>query len=268
VLRLTGVSKQFDNVVAVDNVSLEIPTGQMVGIIGRSGAGKSTLLRLVNRLVDPTAGSINFNGAEIATIKGRVLNQWRAKCAMVFQQFNLVPRLDVITNVLIGRMFYRSTLQAVFQLFTPEERTLAVMALQRLDMIKHGLQRADTLSGGQQQRVAIARALTQEPEILLADEPIASLDPRNATVVMGALRAINREDGITVICNLHTVDTARAYCDRIVGMVSGRIAFDGPPTALTGDVIRTVYGVDGEDEEFDINVTSTAIGIGSRGTAQ
>jgi phosphonate transport system ATP-binding protein len=259
VLKLTGVTKRFGDIVAVDDVSVEISSGQMVGIIGRSGAGKSTLLRLVNRLVDPTGGSIVFDGTEITGLKGRDLHEWRARCAMIFQQFNLVPRLDVITNVLIGRIYYRATLPAVFNMFPAADRALAVLALERLDMIGQALQRADTLSGGQQQRVAIARALSQEPGILLADEPIASLDPRNAVRVMDALRLINREDGITVICNLHTVDTARGYCDRIIGMVRGRIVFDGEPNALTMERIREIYGVDGEDEAFDVGVTSTGL---------
>jgi len=257
VLRLTNINKQFGNLTAVNDVSLQIPAGQMVGIIGRSGAGKSTLLRLINRLVDPTSGSITFDNTKVTSLKGRALNEWRAKCAMIFQQFNLVPRLDVITNVLIGRINYRSTLPVIFKMFTSTERALAVMALDRLDMIQQGLQRADTLSGGQQQRVAIARALTQEPRIVLADEPIASLDPRNATLVMDALRSINTEDGITVICNLHTVDTARMYCDRIIGMVTGRIVFDGPPAQLSTEKIREIYGVDGVDEDIDVTVTST-----------
>jgi len=257
VLRLISLQKRFGDVVAVNDVSLEIPIGQMVGIIGRSGAGKSTLLRLINRLVDPTSGSITFEGTEITSLKGRALHAWRAKCAMIFQQFNLVPRLDVITNVLIGRINHRPTLPAIFKMFTPAERTLAVMALDRLDMIQQGLQRSDTLSGGQQQRVAIARALTQEPGIVLADEPIASLDPRNAALVMDALRSINTEDGITVICNLHTVDTAKMYCDRIIGMVTGKMVFDGPPAELSIEKIREIYGVDGEDEDIDVTVTST-----------
>ena len=256
-LRLSHVNKKFGDLTAVNDVSLEIPDGQMVGIIGRSGAGKSTLLRLINRLVEPTSGSITFDGTEITILRGRALHEWRAKCSMIFQQFNLVPRLDVITNVLIGRINKRPTLAAIFKMFTPAERALAVMALDRLDMIQQGLQRADTLSGGQQQRVAIARALTQEPGIVLADEPIASLDPRNAALVMDALRSINTEDGITVICNLHTVDTARTYCDRIIGMVTGRIVFDGPPTELSTEKIREIYGVDGKGEDIDINVTST-----------
>ena len=259
-LRLIGVTKQFGNTVAVNDVSVEVPVGQMVGIIGRSGAGKSTLLRLINRLVEPTCGKVSFNGIETSALKGRALHAWRAKCAMIFQQFNLVPRLDVFTNVLIGRINYRPTLLAIFKMFTPEELALAVLALNRLDMIQQGLQRADTLSGGQQQRVAIARALAQEPDILLADEPIASLDPRNATLVMNALRSINTTDRITVICNLHTLDTARAYCDRILGMVSGRMVFDGKPAELSNQKIREIYGVDDGDDGFDANVTSTRLG--------
>jgi phosphonate transport system ATP-binding protein len=255
-LIIKNVSKKFSSVKAVDSVNLEIPRGQMVGIIGRSGAGKSTLLRLVNRLVEPSCGSITFCDTKVTALKGRGLHMWRAKCAMIFQQFNLIPRLDVITNVLIGRVNSRPTLPAIFKMFTPAERALALLALDRLDMTGQALQRADTLSGGQQQRVAIARALTQEPEILLADEPIASLDPRNAGRVMQALRTINKEDGITVICNLHTVDTARTYCDRIIGMVSGQIVFDDAPIQLSAEKIGQIYGVEGGDEDVDITITS------------
>ena len=166
-LKITKVTKKFGQIVAVDNVSLEIPTGQMLGIIGRSGAGKSTLLRLINRLGDPTSGAITYEGVDVTALKGRALYDWRAKCAMIFQQFNLVPRLDVITNVLIGRVNYRSTLPMIFKMFSPAERAFAICALDRLDVTDQALQRADTLSGGQQQRVAIARALTQEPADLL-----------------------------------------------------------------------------------------------------
>ena len=257
-LRISGVTKKFAQITAVDNVSLEIPTGQMLGIIGRSGAGKSTLLRLINRLGDPTSGAITYEDMDITALKGRPLYRWRAKCSMIFQQFNLVPRLDVITNVLIGRVNYRPTLPMIFKMFTPAERALAILALDRLDITSQALQRADTLSGGQQQRVAIARALTQEPKILLADEPIASLDPRNAALVMDALRSINDEDGITVICNLHTVGTARIYCDRIIGMVMGKIVFDGKPGELSPEKIREIYGADGEGEDIDIDIDITS----------
>ncbi len=259
-LEIRQLHKHFDSVRAVDDVTLDIPNGQMVGVIGRSGAGKSTMLRLINRLAEPTGGSIHFEGAEVSNLKSRELMAWRARCSMIFQQFNLVNRLDVITNVLLGRLNYHGFANSMLKRFTSAERALAIQALDRLDMAQTALQRADTLSGGQQQRVAIARALMQEPRILLADEPIASLDPRNASIVMDALRTINGEEGITVICNLHTLDTARAYCDRIFGMQAGRVVFDGSPQELSTDVAREIYGVDGLDESLSEGVTSTSIG--------
>lgn len=220
-LKLDGLSKHFGTTKAVDDVTLTIPDGQMVGIIGRSGAGKSTLLRMINRLADPTAGELQFDDLDVGRLKGRELLRWRSDCAMIFQQFNLVGRLDVLTNVLTGRLFEHGFHTSLIKSFTPAERAFAIRALDRLTMAHTAVQRADTLSGGQQQRVAIARALMQQPRILLADEPIASLDPLNAKVVMDALRTINQEDGITVICNLHTLDTARTYCDRVIGMAQG-----------------------------------------------
>jgi len=264
-LVLSALTKQFGDATAVDRISLAVPKGQMVGVIGRSGAGKSTLLRLLNRLADPTSGSIRSGAVEVDALKGRALIAWRARCAMIFQQFNLVNRLDVITNVLIGRLSYHGTMPALLQRFTAAERTLAIQALDRFDMADWALQRAETLSGGQQQRVAIARALVQEPDIILADEPIASLDPRSATQVMDALHAINREDGITVICNLHAVETAKAYCDRIIGMAAGRLVFDGVPGELTESKVREIYGIDAEHEEFRDN--ATAIDFGRRRAA-
>jgi len=264
-LTLRNLTKQFGDLKAVDDISLEIPTGQMVGIIGRSGAGKSTLLRMINRLGDSTSGDIIFREGDedidVNKLRGLELRRWRAHCAMIFQQFNLVPRLDVITNALMGRIGYNGTLRTLFKMFSPAERAFAIRALDRLDVSPQALQRADTLSGGQQQRVAIARALVQEPRLLLADEPISSLDPRNAGIVMDAIAKINREDGITVICNLHTLDTARAYCERIIGMKQGVIVYDGSPDGLTVPLLRDLYGVgeDDEDEEFSTAITSTAI---------
>ncbi len=266
-LKIKNLTKKFGELRAVDDFSIEIPAGQMVGIIGRSGAGKSTLLRMINRLGDATSGSIIFgegeNAIDVNALKGRPLREWRAHCAMIFQQFNLVPRLDVITNVLMGRINYSNTIKTLLKLFSPAERAFAIRALDRLDVSPQALQRADTLSGGQQQRVAIARALVQEPRLLLADEPISSLDPRNASIVMDALQKINREDGITVICNLHTLDTAKAYCERIIGMKLGRLVFDGPPKDLTVPLLRDLYGVgEGEeDEEFSTAITSTSIEV-------
>jgi phosphonate transport system ATP-binding protein len=221
----------------------------MVGIIGRSGAGKSTLLRMINRLTDATSGTIDCDGVDVLALRGRRVREWRAQCAMVFQQFNLVPRLSVMTNVLMGRISYHATLPTLLMMFSAEDRKLAIQALQRLDMVSHGLHRADELSGGQQQRVAIARALVQQPKILLADEPIASLDVRNANIVMESLRRINREDGITVMANLHLLETARQYCDRVIGMRKGAIVFDGTPGQLTAAVARDIYGTELGDSE-------------------
>lgn len=257
-LTLSGLGRSFGSTRAVDGVSLDIGPGEFVGIIGRSGAGKSTLLRLINRLVEPTDGRITFGGQEITALKGQALREWRRQCAMIFQQFNLIDRLDVLTNVLVGRLAAHGFASSMAMHFTDAERALAIRALDRLDLAPQALQRAGTLSGGQQQRVAIARALVQSPRILLADEPIASLDPGNATRVMDALRTINNEDGITVLVNLHTLDTARAYCDRIIGMRAGRVIFDGGAHQLTGDVVRDIYG--SEDlADFNESVTSTAI---------
>jgi len=255
-LELSGVTKKFGETVAVDNVSLRFEPGQMVGVIGRSGAGKSTLLRLINRLVTAGDGDIVFDRTKVTTLKGKELRAWRARCAMIFQQFNLVNRLDVLTNVLIGRIGTAGTLPVMFKRFSAEDRARAALALDRLDLLPQALQRAETLSGGQQQRVAIARALIQQPTLILADEPIASLDPRNARLVMDALHKINREDKITVICNLHTLDAARAYCDRIVGMAQGRVVFDGKPEALTRQVIQDIYG-DDDENAVDESLTST-----------
>ena len=255
-LTLTNISKIFDETRAVDNVSLKIEKGQFIGVIGRSGAGKSTMLRLINRLIDPTAGSVTFQGTEITALKGKQLRNWRRDCAMIFQQFNLVERLDVLTNVLIGRLAEHDFLGSMAMRFTDMERAMALQALDRLDLVQQALQRAGTLSGGQQQRVAIAKALVQKPKIMLADEPIASLDPANATLVMDSLRQINKEDGLTVLVNLHTLDTARAYCDRIIAMRNGGVFFDGVAAQLNDDVVRDIYGLKGLIE-FNEAVTST-----------
>ena len=246
-LRVENLTRRYGARAAVDNVSLDIEAGRFIGVIGRSGAGKSTLLRMINRLETPTAGVIRFGDIEVTRLRGAALADWRARCAMIFQQFNLVGRLDVLTNVLVGRMNHVSTLRSVLQLWTESDVALALSALEQLDMAGFASQRADSLSGGQQQRVAIARALVQEPDIILADEPIASLDPRNTKVVMDALLRINRHYGITVLCNLHSLELARSYCDRLIGMAQGRVVFDDVPSALTDDVARELYGLEAGD---------------------
>jgi phosphonate transport system ATP-binding protein len=258
-LEIRAVTRRFGQNTAVNGVDIVIPQGQMVGIIGRSGAGKSTLLRMINRLVNPSEGSILFGGIEVSRLAGSALRRWQRDCAMIFQQFNLVPRLDVLTNVLLGRLNHRSTVSNLFGSFSREESAEAIAALERLDIARTALQPAGTLSGGQQQRVAIARALMQQPKVLLADEPIASLDPLNAKVVMDALRDINRREGITVITNLHTLDTARAYSSRIIGMSAGRVVFDGTPDELDGEAVRMVYGADAAGAEISEAITSTSI---------
>jgi phosphonate transport system ATP-binding protein len=241
-LVLDGVTKRYGSVAAVDGADLVINPGEMVAVIGPSGAGKSTLLRLINRLAEPSAGRVLWDGAPVSTLKGKALRDWRARCAMIFQQFNLSPRLDVLTNVLVGGLSRRPAPGRLFKMFPAEERARAVLELHRLGLAEAALKRACCLSGGQQQRVAIARALMQDPEIILADEPIASLDPANADIVMGTLAQINATRGITVLVNLHALDIARRYCRRIIGMANGRIVFDGPPEALNAGVTDALYG--------------------------
>jgi phosphonate transport system ATP-binding protein len=258
VLELVHVSRRFGSTVAVANANLRIEAGEMVGIIGRSGAGKSTMLRLINRLIEPTEGSIRASGTDITALRGKELRLWRARTAMIFQQFNLVPRLDVLTNVLCGRLHDVGGPRMLLKLFSQAERVAAINSLDRMGLAEFAMNRADALSGGQQQRVAIARALMQRPETILADEPIASLDPMNAKVVMDALADINQRDGITVLCNLHTLDTARAYCGRVIGMAAGRIVFDGSPEQLTDPVLRDIYG-DHESGSFNERMTSTSL---------
>ena len=243
-LKLVGLTKEFGTRRALDNVTLDFQPGEFVGIIGRSGAGKSTLIRSINRLHEPTSGKILFGDVDVTALKGKALRQWRADCAMIFQQFNLSGRMDVLTNVLIGRLQKHATLPSLFKFFTTEERAAAVATLARLDLADAALQRAETLSGGQQQRVAIARALMQEPKLILADEPIASLDPKNSEAVMDALADANSRSGITVLCNLHDLDVAEQYCRRIIGMEKGKVVFDGPPSALDREMKLRIYGQD------------------------
>ena len=250
------LTKKFGRVTAVDEVDLNTTTPQMIGIIGPSGAGKSTFLRMINRLTPATSGKILVDDRDILKLEGAEKRAWQRDCAMIFQQFNLVPRLDVITNVMLGRLNRHSNLKSIFSIFSKKEINQAFNALSRLGIAEQALKRADNLSGGQQQRVAIARALTQEPKMILADEPIASLDPMSAQVVMQALREINERDGLPVICNLHTLDTARSYCDRVVGMRQGKVVFDGPPTELSRDVVRDIYGA---EQEIDESMASTSL---------
>ena len=246
-LVVEGLTCRFGTKAAVDNASFSIAPGSFVGVIGRSGAGKSTLLRMINRLADPSEGRILFDGVDVTALRGRELRQWRARSAMIFQQFNLVGRLDVLTNVLMGRLSEIPTWKSLFQIWPEQDVAVAMSALEQFDMAQLAAQRADQLSGGQQQRVAIARALVQEPDIILADEPIASLDPRNTRIVMDALLRINKHFGITVLCNLHSLDLARSYCDRLIGMAAGRVVFDGAPSTRTEHIARELYDLEANE---------------------
>ena len=243
IVSLVNVSKTYvrGRLVALTDVSFEVGHGEFVVILGPSGAGKSTMLRCINRLAEPTGGQIFLRGVEI-TDAPRSLRKARREIGMVFQQFNLVTRLSVMMNVLSGRLSYRSTWRSLFYSFTREDRAIALECLEMVALGHKAFQRADTLSGGEQQRVAIARALAQRPKLILADEPVASLDPKIARQVLDYLRDVSQRLGISVICNLHQIDFAREYAERIIGLSQGRLIFDGPPSALTDDIINQIYG--------------------------
>ena len=243
VVRVEGLSKVFKGGVrAIDGVSLEVARGQFVCIIGPSGSGKSTLLRALNRLVDADAGRIWVGGEEVTALSGEALRRSRRRTAMVFQQFNLVRRSTVLANVLTGRLGHQVGLRRLLPGYSAADQDLAWRSLRRLEIEEKATVRADQLSGGQMQRVALARALAQEPELLLADEPVASLDPETAVVVLDYLRDINRRDGITVLCAMHHLDLAKRYADRIVAMRRGKVVYDGTPADLDPDVYQRIYG--------------------------
>ena len=207
-LRIENLGKRFGGKPALSGVSAEIIDGSFVGVIGRSGAGKSTLLRCINRLVDPSEGRISFQGREVTTLRGRALRDWRSSCGMIFQQFNLAGRLDVLTNVLMGRINHISLVPALLKAWPDEEKLRALRALDRLDLAELAGQRAESLSGGQQQRVAIARAIVTDPSLLLADEPTGNLDTATSREIMELVTSLNADQGITVVMVTHEPDIA------------------------------------------------------------
>ena len=229
---------------ALKRVSFSAEAGEIVAVIGRSGAGKSTLLRCINGLEQATEGILLLDGQDILQMKPKQLAQMRRKIGFVWQEYNLVDRLPVLTNVLTGRLGYKSGLAGTLGLFDRAERERAIRNLERVNLLHRALQRADKLSGGEKQRVSIARAMTQEPKIILADEPVASLDPELAEVVMSDLAKVAREDHVLTIINIHQVDLARAFADRIIGLAQGVIVFDGAPAQLTDAVMDRVYRFD------------------------
>jgi phosphonate transport system ATP-binding protein len=240
-ISIRGLSKIYSGGVrALNNVSIDVAPGEFLVILGPSGAGKSTLLRCINRLVEPSEGQVFHNGAEITGHRGN-LRAIRRQFGMVFQQFNLVKRLSVLVNVLAGRLGYRSVLRSLVYSFPEADKRIAIECLARVNMEHKAFQRADTLSGGEQQRVAIARALAQQPTVILADEPVASLDPKIARQVLGYLRQVAQELGITVLCNLHQVEYAKEFSERVVGMSRGAVVFEGPSSDLTDEVLHRIY---------------------------
>lgn len=252
VIHARSVTKRFPNgFEALKGIDLEIQPGSFTVVLGPSGAGKSTLLRLLNGLETPTSGEVRVYGQPVDR---RHLRRIRSQVAMVFQQFNLVGRLSCVTNVLTGRLAHRSWLGSVFYLFREEDMAIARGALYRVGLTDKAWERADKLSGGQQQRVGIARALAQQPKVILADEPVASLDPVTSEEIMTLLREICDRDGITVVVNLHQVELARRFADRIIGMNSGKIVFDGSPDQMTQPVLRTIYQREGikDDNSLDM----------------
>jgi phosphonate transport system ATP-binding protein len=233
----------------IDDVSLTVPDGEFLVLIGLSGSGKSTLLRCINRLVEPTSGRITLDGLDITAARGGDLRKIRRSVGMIFQQFNLVRRATVLTNVLTGRLGYVSPWQSAFGHFGDEDYKRALQNLDRVGLRERAHQRADRLSGGQQQRVGIARALMQEPKIMLADEPVASLDPATSHSVLKYLQQINR-DGMTVICSLHFLSLARAYGTRVIALKGGRLMFDGLPSEIDERRFREIYGEDAVEVEI------------------
>ena len=247
-ITLENVSKTYEGaggIVALRDVSIDVKEGEFLVILGPSGAGKSTLMRCINRLVEPTSGRILLDGREV-TGRRRQLRAARRDIGMVFQQFNLVKRLSVLMNVLSGRLAYHTFWPSLLYKFDQDDKRVAIECLTRVNMEHKAFQRADTLSGGEQQRVAIARALAQEPKVILADEPVASLDPRIARQVLTYLKQIAGELGITVLCNLHQVEYAREYAERVVGLSQGTVVFDGPSGKLTDDILQQIYYRDPE----------------------
>ncbi len=235
-----------DGTVALRDISFTVADGEFMAVIGLSGSGKSTLLRCINRLIEPTEGRVIWDGVDITAARGEELRRIRRQIGMIFQQFNLVKRSSVLTNVLSGRLGYANPWLTLVHYFPPEDHRRAVAALERVGIADKIHSRADQLSGGQQQRVGIARALMQEPRLILADEPVASLDPVLAHSILQYLERLNKEDGITILCSLHFLDLVHRYADRVIGLKDGRLVFEGLPRELTRQRFKEVYGEEAE----------------------
>jgi phosphonate transport system ATP-binding protein len=249
-LEIRNLTKVYDDgTVALKDVSFSIPDGEFLVVIGLSGSGKSTLLRCINRLIDPTAGEILWDGEDLAQLEGEDLRIARRKIGMIFQHFNLVKRSSVLKNVLAGRLGYTTSWRSLFGQFSEDDRELASAALQRLGILDQANKRADELSGGQQQRVGVARALMQEPKMVLADEPVASLDPVLAHSIMEHIERLNQDDGMTIICSLHYLDLVQRYATSVVGLREGEIVYRGAQAdirQMTDAEFKEIYGEEAE----------------------
>ena len=240
-LEIKNLTVEYGNFRAIDNVSFTIKDGEFVAVIGSSGGGKSSLMKAINLLVKPKSGSIKIDDEEMTELSSRKLRMKRRKIGFVFQDYNLIDRLSVIENVLTGRLGYKSSLKSLLGIFSKEEYENAEKALEKVGLSEKLFVRGDELSGGQKQRVAIAKALVQEPKIILADEPVASLDVNSSKIIMEYFKEINRVQGITVIINIHDVNIALKYADRVIALKKGKIVFDGKGSEITDDVLKRVY---------------------------
>ena len=253
ILEFHNISKFYDaGTHALNGVSFTLEEGEFVSVIGPSGAGKSTILRCCNRLIEPTEGRVWFDGKDITTVGKKELRQVRTQTGMIFQHYNLVDRLSVMENVLHGRLGQKSTFAGMAGIYTEEEKMEAFQILESLDLAQQAYKRCDELSGGQKQRVGIARAIMQHPKLILCDEPIASLDPKSSKVIMDHLNKINREKKITCLVNLHQVDVAMKYSDRIIGVSAGKIVYDGPANKLDEETIHAIYQSGSNDLITDV----------------
>lgn len=253
-IKFENVDKVYQNgFKGLKNVSLEIEQGEFVAIIGLSGAGKSTLLRTINKMHDISSGKLTVNGQDITKLKGKELRAFRRKIGMIFQSFNLITRISVIKNVLTSRVPELPVWKCILGLFSKEDKIAALEALDKVGILDKAYIRADQLSGGQQQRVALARTLAQNPEIILADEPVAALDPVTAKEVMNDFRRINKEMNISIIINIHHVDLALDYADRVIGIKAGEIIYDGPASEVDKETLTKIYGRDLTSEEVASN---------------
>lgn len=243
ILSVKNLIKTYPNgVQALKGISFDVKKGEFLVVIGLSGSGKSTLLRCINRLNTPTSGDVIFEGQNIARVDGDGVKKIRTQIAMIFQHFNLIPRHTVLSNVLMGRLGRMSNWKAILGLFSSADKNNALKYLKLVGIGDKAKIRADQLSGGQQQRVAIARALAQEPRLLLADEPVASLDPATCHIVMDYLKKVNKELGITVVCNLHFLSLVRQYATRVIALKEGRLVFEGSPSEITDEWFQKIYG--------------------------